>query len=160
MRWPRMAATDAFRDEHAELLEHIEQLRLTAAALPEQSSKERAKHREHALEFFRGTLIPHAEAEEEVLYPAVAEILGDGRATATMISDHRAIVARIDALASTDLSDTDRLQELLYGLHALLVVHFHKEEEDYLPLFEDRPPDEVRAIFERMGHGNGDGHAR
>lgn len=155
-----MTATDGFRNEHAELLEHIEQLRSTAAALPKQSAEERAKHREHALEFFRGTLIPHAEAEEEVLYPAVAEILGDRRATVTMISDHRAIVARIEALAGTDLDDIDRLQELLYGLHALLVVHFQKEEEDYLPLLEDRPAEEVAAIFEHMGHGHGDGHAR
>jgi iron-sulfur cluster repair protein YtfE (RIC family) len=150
-----MASVRAFREEHAELLEHVERLRTTAAALPRLSGKERAGHRQEALEFLRRTLIPHAEAEEEVLYPAVAEILGDPRATATMISDHRAIVARIDALADADLDDVDRIQELLYGLHALLLVHFHKEEEDYLPLFEDRPDEEVAAIFERMRHGHG-----
>jgi iron-sulfur cluster repair protein YtfE (RIC family) len=28
------------------------------------------------------------------------------------------------------------LQELLYGLHALITVHFRKEDELYLPLLE------------------------
>lgn len=72
-----------------------------------------------------------------------------------MISDHRAIVSRIDALATAGPDDVEQLQELLYGLYALLIVHFRKEEDDYLPLFDERPPEEVAAIFERMGeHGH------
>lgn len=151
----RMSATDAFREEHAELLEHIEQLRAVAARLPGMSPAEREAALRPLVDFLRGSLVPHAEAEEHVLYPAVAAVLGNPEATATMISDHRAIVSRIEALAATGPDDVDRLQELLYGLHALLIVHFHKEEDDYLPLLEKRPPEEVEAIFQRMGeHGH------
>ncbi len=152
-----MGATDAFRAEHAELLEHVEQLREAARRLPQMETAEREAAVGRILEFLRDSLVPHAEAEERVLYPAVASLLGNPEATATMVSDHRAIVARIEALAATGAEDVDRLQELLYGLHALLILHFHKEEDDYLPLLEGRPEEEVAAIFERMGHH---GHAQ
>lgn len=146
-----MSSTQAFRNEHAALLEHVEHLRVAAAQIPEMTPDERGQTTQRILAFLRGTLVPHAEAEERVLYPAVADVLGNAEATATMVSDHRAIVARIDALAATDAGDVARLQELLYGIYALLIVHFHKEEDDYLPLLERRPPAEVAAIFERMG---------
>ncbi|HEX8753869.1 MAG TPA: hemerythrin domain-containing protein [Solirubrobacterales bacterium] len=150
----RPSPTAAFREEHAALLEHVEHLRAVAAGLPTMGDAERTEELKHILDFLRGTLIPHAEAEERVLYPAVAELLGDPRSTATMISDHHAIVARIEALAASAPDDVERLQELLYGLHALLIVHFHKEEDDYLPLLEARPAQEVAALFEEMGHGH------
>lgn len=146
-----MSSTDAFREEHAALLEHIEQLRALAARLPGMSPAEREAALRPITDFLRGSLVPHAEAEEHVLYPAVAAALGHPEATATMISDHRAIVSRIEALTATRPDDADRLQELLYGLYALLIVHFHKEEDDYLPLLERRPPEELEAIFQRMG---------
>lgn len=154
----RPSPTAAFREEHAALLEHVGHLRTVATGLPAKDEAKRAAELKRILEFLRGTLIPHAEAEERVLYPAVAELLGDPRATATMISDHRAIVARIDALAATPPGDVERLQELLYGLHALVIVHFHKEEDDYLPLLDARPPQEVAALFEQMGAAHGHGH--
>jgi iron-sulfur cluster repair protein YtfE (RIC family) len=149
--------TQAFRDEHAALLEHVEQLRLVASRLSSMGPEDRAEALRQVLGFLRGTLVPHAEAEEHVLYPAVATVLGHPEATATMISDHRAIVARIEALQTVAADDTERLQELLYGLYALLIVHFRKEEDDYLPLLEAEPPQEVAEIFARMeqhGHGH------
>jgi hypothetical protein len=59
----------------------------------------------------------------------------------------------IEALAETDLGDVARLQELLYGLHALIRVHF-EEEELYLPLLNERPDVAERVvdqIHERHG---------
>lgn len=150
-----MSSTDAFREEHAELLEQIERLRHLAARLPGMEPAEREAELQPILSFLRGSLVPHAEAEERLLYPAVAALLGNPEATAPMVSDHRAIVSRIEALAAAEPSDVDQLQELLYGLYALLIVHFHKEEDDYLPLLEKRPPQEVEAIFQQMGeHGH------
>lgn len=68
-----------------------------------------------------------------------------------------AIAERIAALADADRSDTARLQELLYGLHALITVHFRKEEEVYLPLLEQRPEAEVEDLLARV---TGDVHGR
>ena len=153
-----MSDIESFREEHAALLEHIGHLRSLAAQLPDQDVDERAAGVERALGFLRGSLIPHARAEERVLYPAIAGLLGSPEATATMVSDHRAIVARIEELARTQPEALDRLQELLYGLHALLVVHFRKEEEDYLPLLERAAPERIATILGEMGH-EGSGHS-
>jgi iron-sulfur cluster repair protein YtfE (RIC family) len=58
----------------------------------------------------------------------------------------------IEALAETDPGDIARLQELLYGLHALITVHFEKEEEIYLPLLDARPDLAERVMKQIGGH--------
>jgi hypothetical protein len=45
--------------------------------------------------FLRGTLVPHAEAEEEVLDPEWAKLVRFDGAAVPMVHDHEAIVARI-----------------------------------------------------------------
>ena len=53
-----------------------------------------------------------------------------------MSYDHLAIRHWISKLAETDPSDTDRLQQLLYGLDALIRVHIWKENELFLASFD------------------------
>lgn len=140
--------TDPIRRDHEELREHVEHARFAAREIPRLSVDERAQLVGRVLDFVRGTLVPHAEAEERVLYPEVAKILGSPQATAPMIADHRAIRELAADLAEADDEDGDRLQELLYGLHALVAAHFRKEEELYLPLLDERAGDEVRRALE------------
>jgi hypothetical protein len=71
-----------------------------------------------------------------LLYRDVAKLLGHPEATAPMTHDHVAIRVRTVDLAATKETEVDRLQELLYGLYALITVHFWKEELLYLPLIE------------------------
>jgi hypothetical protein len=153
-----MRPTEPFRKEHEQLLEHIEHIATAARELPRLSDEERDALRERILGFLRGTLIPHAKAEEEVLYPEWAELLGFADAAAPMIHDHEAIVARIDQLARTDVHDVDALQELLYGLYALISVHFRKEEDLQLPAFDAAPPEVTEALLARMELATGHGH--
>lgn len=129
-------ATETLHAEHVTLSEHVEHMRLAARELPELSAEERTQLLARILDFLQGTLLPHAEAEERGLYEGVAKLLGDERATAPMVYDHRAIREWIADLAATPIDDVARLQELLYGLYALIEVHFRKEEELYLPLVE------------------------
>lgn len=143
--------TGAVRDEHEQLLGHVEHLREAAREVPRLSPEERAAVIERILAFLRGTLIPHAEAEEHVLFPEVARLVGHPEATASMTLEHAAIRARTDALADADPSDVSSLQELLYGLQALITVHFSKEEDIYLPLIDAQPPQLAKEIIERMG---------
>lgn len=154
--------TQAFRNEHRELLEHIEHLAEAAREVPRLSDEERDALRGRMLGFLRGTLIPHAKAEEGVLYPEWAKLVGFADAAAPMIHDHEAIVARIDRLERADVGDVDLLQELLYGLYALISVHFRKEEDLQLPAFDAAPPEIAEAVFERMatatGHTHEDAH--
>lgn len=74
-----------------------------------------------------------------------------------MIHDHEAIVARIERLEAADSSDIDTLQELLYGLNALISVHFRKEEDLQLPAF-DAAPAVAERVLARMSAATGDGH--
>lgn len=50
-------------------------------------------------------------------------------------------------LAAAAPTDTVTLQQLLYGLHELLLVHFRKEEDVYLPLLETRPDADVQTLL-------------
>jgi len=132
--------TDAFRAEHRHLRDHIEHVRLAAREIPELSLEERTAVVGRVLYFLRHTLAPHAETEETLLYPEFAQILGSPHALQPMVYDHVAIRERIGELDETDVGDTARLQELMYGLYALIVVHFWKEEEIYLPLLDVPEP--------------------
>jgi iron-sulfur cluster repair protein YtfE (RIC family) len=149
--------TEAFHEEHRQLLEHVEYIRVTARELPGLGAEERSARRRRILDFLQEVLLPHAGAEERFLYPKVAEILGDRRSTDTMSRDHVAIGERIEALGAAEVTDTATLQELLFGLYALIAVHFEKEEEVYLPLLDGEPEDELGALFERMAEASGHG---
>jgi iron-sulfur cluster repair protein YtfE (RIC family) len=129
--------TQSLRKEHAELLEDVAQLRLSARELPELSPGERTLLLARILDFLQGTLVPHAALEEREIYPRVARILGHDDATAPMLYDHLAIRERIADLAATPVEETERLQELLYSLHVLIRTHFWKEEDLYLPLLRE-----------------------
>lgn len=89
-------------------------------------------------------LVPHEEAEEAELYPALTRALGSGEAVAPMSRAHaeigrltRRLGAHLDALDAGAELDPERRQDLLaclYGLHALLQLHYLQEEESYFTL--------------------------
>ena len=145
--------TQAFRDEHQDLLEHVERIRIAARELPWISWAERREVVDRVLRFLNETLIPHAEAEERGLYPEWSRLVGYPDAAAPMIQDHRAIRARAARLADAELSNTEAMQELMYGLYALILVHFEKEEEIQLRALDEQPPEAVERILERMAAG-------
>jgi iron-sulfur cluster repair protein YtfE (RIC family) len=154
-----MRSTEPFRREHEALLSHIEHVGQAAREVPRLSEDERAALVGRILEFLRGTLVPHAKAEEVVLYPEWAKLVGFEGAAVPMIHDHEAIVERIERLERTDAADVDTLQELLYGLYALISVHFRKEEDIQLPAFDAAPPELTRSVLEQMQAQSGHTHA-
>jgi hemerythrin len=152
-----MRPTEPFRHEHEQLLEHIEHIAHAAREMPRLSEEERDDLRKRILGFLQGTLVPHAKAEEEYLYPEWAELVGFPDAAVPMVHDHEAIVARVGRLEAADPSDVDALQELLYSLYALISVHFRKEEDLQLPAF-DAAPEVATRVLERMGAAGGHAH--
>ena len=148
--------SEAFREEHRELMVHVERIRDLARELRELPAEKRKPRLDEVLAFIANTLVPHAGAEEAVMYPEVGRLLGASEAPEPMVYDHRAIRERAAALERTDPADAAAVEELLYGLHALIVVHFEKEEQIYLPLLESQPEAVARSVFERMdAHGHG-----
>jgi iron-sulfur cluster repair protein YtfE (RIC family) len=153
-----MLPTQPFRDEHRELVKHIEHLAEAAREVPRLTSEERGALRDRVLDFLRGTLLPHAAAEEEVLYPEWARLVGFADAAVPMLHDHEAIVARVRRLEVVDVENVDALQELLYELHALVSVHFAKEEDIQLPAF-DAAPEVAERVLHAMAAAGGQAHA-
>jgi hypothetical protein len=102
--------------------------------------------------FLRNTLIPHAQTEELVLYPALDSVLGTrGYATATMVLDHRAIANRTLELVSLLDQDPTGFQQKAVAVAALVEHHFAIEEDFVLPnlarVMSDRA---LRALLQRM----------
>jgi iron-sulfur cluster repair protein YtfE (RIC family) len=162
-----MAATEPLRQEHRALLPHIDQILATAdaiGAVPIARSR-RAVGAVHA--FLVEHLLPHARAEDAVLYPLVGKLMGAPEATATMRRDHVEVgrltdelgrlLARLDA--GVDSAEVERnLRRVLYGLHAVVTLHFAKEEEVYLPLLDARlSADEADDLFMAMARAASDG---
>ncbi|GIH93197.1 hemerythrin domain-containing protein [Planobispora siamensis] len=109
----------------------------------------------------RHRLIPHAQAEDAVLYPRVEEVMHAPGATATMSRDHEEVVALTGEPARSRASLTGPpapgqrrgLQRILYGLHALVRVHFAEEEEIYLPVLDaGLTAAQAEEMFAEMHH--------
>jgi iron-sulfur cluster repair protein YtfE (RIC family) len=152
--------TQSLREEHKELMPHIEAVRTVADSVGEAPTSPLCQGIDEVYEFLTHHLIPHAQAEERALYPVVGKVMGTPEATATMSRDHVEIGQFTEELAAlrSNLSgetisapQAKALRRVLYGLYALVKVHFAKEEEVYLPLLDARlSSEEARSMFEAM----------
>lgn len=152
--------TQPLRDEHKELYRQVENLRLAGDVVNESLTTLAHEKIEMAYDFLTHHLIPHAHAEDKALYPMVQKVLGSPQATATMTRDHVEIGRLTQELGSLRVHKTllsipfDQamaLRRVLYGLYALIMLHFAKEEEIYLPLLDaNLTAEEAREMFEKM----------
>jgi hypothetical protein len=122
--------------EHERLLDHAEHIRIAALELPILSPEERRELIDRIVSFLRGPFAAYGESEARALYPHLESVLHDRRATAGMKYDLHVIRDFADALAHANVHDTSKLQQLLYGVHAMIAVHFRKEDDLYLSLLE------------------------
>lgn len=155
--------TEPLRAEHRELVPHIEALATAGdsvgtAPRAEQVEKVHASH-----EFLTKQLIPHAVAEDKVLYVEVDRLIGSNGstdATDTMVRDHTEVgrlTERLGELADRlhqgELSTAEQqdLRQVLYALNGIVDLHFAKEEEVYLPLLDrELSAEEAQRMFEQM----------
>lgn len=133
----------AFEEEHRELRPPLETLREVADRLGGDPPEVVLPRLRRVHRFLTEELLPHERDEERRLYPAVGRLLGGSEVTATMSRAHAEIerlVARLGrhlALAEETGLRPDRIDDLracLYGLHAVLNLHFTQEEEAYFSL--------------------------
>ena len=148
------------RDEHRELMIRIELLRTLADSIGSASAESIREGVGQVYTFLIHQLIPHAQAEEQVLYPTVGRLLRALEATETMSRDHLEVIRLTEELETlrmhlfyTSMSESDEqaLRRVLYGLYAIIKLHLAKEEEIYLPMLEARlPAEEVDRMVEVM----------
>ncbi len=132
--------------EHLELISVVEQCRSVADRLDLLSPVERLAQVNQLYEAVHDRLLPHEKVEETRLYPLMAELLGGEDPTGTMSRAHVEIAhlsrllgqllseAKVDGFPDGDLPE---LRRVLYGLHAVLRLHFAQEDEAYLSLLQD-----------------------
>lgn len=152
--------TRVLREEHKELTPHLDHILSLAHDIEPGTDVHLVERIRRVHAFLGDHLLGHARAEEEALYPAVARATGAPETTATMSRDHEEIGAMVDALAVVvegltggliGAAAARELRRLLYGLHAVVRLHFLKEEEVYLPLLDERLTDEEgRALIEAL----------
>lgn len=109
-----MSAIDINR--RYELIELVQELRLAARTVRAQTIAERRVGRDLLTAFVRERLEPHALHDEEGL---------------------EALILWTETLERADPADLDQLQELLYGIDALVRVHLWRETG--MPLVPPEP---------------------
>jgi hemerythrin-like domain-containing protein len=154
------ALPQVVRDEHKELIGRIELLRTVADSIGSASLEALREDVGQAYTFLIHQLIPHAQAEEQVLYPTVGRLLHTLQATETMSRDHLEVIRLTEELEALRLhlfyaplreSDEQALRRVLYGLYAIIKLHLAKEEEISLPILEARlHAEEVDHLVEAM----------
>jgi len=139
---------DFIHHEHNTLRPHVELIRVTADAVGEVPLPILRDLTNTVLGFLVRELLPHAREEKEILYRTVEQATQSPGSTATMNREHLEVSKMADQLgdlhaltvAEADLSDrTIRdLRRVLYGLYALVNLHFLKEEEIFVDILDRR----------------------
>jgi heavy metal translocating P-type ATPase len=131
---------DRFRDEHREFVPWLARIRTVADRLESYSPVEARDELQQIRWFLTERLPQHEEEEEAAVYPVVSRLMGGEDPMGTMTRAHleidhlsRVFVHLVDDVppegpAVEDLVD---LRRVLYGLHAILRLHFAQEEEAY-----------------------------
>ncbi|OCB24640.1 cadmium-translocating P-type ATPase [Mycobacterium malmoense] len=151
-----------FDAEHDELRDAVDVLRDAADRLAAAADRPALEAIGHAHTVLVERIIPHERAEETQLYPALAHPLGTSEATAPMSRTHAEIQRLSDrigahlalARGSGEIGpdQVDDLLACLYGLHALLRLHFLQEEESYFTLAEDEPAPQRPDVRDTLAH--------
>jgi heavy metal translocating P-type ATPase len=147
----RLEASDAelgrrFSDEHVHLRADVERIRDAGDALGTEAASDALARVRGVHGFLIEELLPHEEAEDTELYPVLDRVLGGSDPTATMSRAHAEIAHLIRRLGrllddigpeGPDSDDIQELRRVLYGLYAILRLHFAQEDEGYFSLVED-----------------------
>ncbi len=137
-----------FSAEHRELRPDIDVLRAAADSLGSAPGPASLALVRRAHQLLVTEIEPHEQAEDRQLYPLIADALGGTDPTGTMSRTHAEIgrlTARTGSILNRIGDDTPapadilELRRLLYGLHAILELHFAQEEESYLSLAHEDP---------------------
>ena len=139
-----LALLRRFAAEHDRLHEVLPLLRTAADVLAVQADRSAIEALRRAHAALEERLVPHEEAEEAELLPAMARRFGSSEAVAPMSRAHaeigrltRRLHSHLDAIDDGAQLDPERRQDVLaclYGLHVLLELHFVQEEESYFAL--------------------------
>jgi soluble P-type ATPase len=144
-----LAAAEAtrLRREHHDLVPVIDRIREVADRLPELPPPAARRELGSIDSMLREKVVPHEVRDDAALYPRVGRLIGGDDPMGAMSRGHREIlglarkleqeVARFPA-EGPDPAMVREMQRLLYGLEAVLRLHFAQEDEIYHALADGR----------------------
>lgn len=139
------SARQSLRDEHVAYREHLEHPRRIADSLADAPPDELRRGLDHLSETLVNVLLPHAEREDQLLYDAFTSTPGAPTAGSLIRPDHIELRRLVDEFmklrprVKAPLSPrvANDLRRILYSIHAILKLHFAKEEGLYLAFLEE-----------------------
>ncbi|BEV72646.1 heavy metal translocating P-type ATPase [Paludibacterium sp. THUN1379] len=128
---------NALREEHQQLLPLLNRLTEVAALLPQASEAEQYQRLQALCHQLTEELLTHEQQDEQGLYPAVTAMLPGEDPLAALSRSHQEIHREVRRLAqlttllqtSCTVAAIQDIQRSLYGLEAILRLHFAQEEE-------------------------------
>jgi heavy metal translocating P-type ATPase len=145
---PATDVADRFRREHREFAPELQRIRSVADRLEDLPPDQAARELEAVRVFIAERLPQHEEEEEAAVYPVVAGLMGGEDPMSSMARAHVEIahLGRMYQQLLDDLppegptpDDVMDIRRVLYGLHAILRLHFAQEEEAYAWLSSGDP---------------------
>lgn len=136
---------EQYRAEHHQLRPGIKRIRQLADRLDLLPPLEARGELTSLYRFLADDVIPHEAAEDATVYPAIAQLIGGDDPTAVMTRAHLEISHMVNVLGrhleeldgeGPTADDIRELRRVLYGLDAILRLHFAQEDESYLALIE------------------------
>lgn len=133
------------RAEHDHLIPKLNMIRDTADRLDHVTAARARDDLERVQALLVDEILPHEAKDEREVYPQVSSVLPGEDPMALMSRGHREIFHLIGvfqnqmadlAPGGPDPADIRDLRRTLYGLHAILQLHFDQEEELYMALHE------------------------
>jgi iron-sulfur cluster repair protein YtfE (RIC family) len=152
---------DHVKTEHAHLRPHLDQIRTAADAVGNVPPHILRDMTESTVGFLLHELLPHARMENEILYKALEEALHAPGSSRVLQHEHTEISRYVDELTSLNASIVDghvlgdhtvgELRRVLYGIYALVMSHFAKEDHVVSTILEAKlPADEQDRLLEAL----------
>jgi hypothetical protein len=145
---PGTDVAERFRKEHREFAPELHRIRDVADRLDQMDPLTLRAELDAVRVFLAERLPQHEEEEEEAVYPVVARLMGGEDPMSSMARAHVEIshLVRVFQQLLVDLppegpdrDDLVDLRRVLYGLHAILRLHFAQEDEAYAWLSAEEP---------------------
>ncbi len=139
--------TETFRAHHAEIKNKLDDAAAHAMALSSATPEEASELFHRIVHFFHHELIPHAEAEERILYAAADRLVQTAhgrRYTDALRYEHTVIARQVQALHAAMQRDDrspeaiDEFQRRTLELVGLIDAHFGVEENVVLTAFDEQ----------------------
>jgi iron-sulfur cluster repair protein YtfE (RIC family) len=149
----QLELSSRLHEHHRELRPRIEELAALANRLGDLAATDAARELESARVFLVEKLLPHEQEEQRTAYPMLVRLVPGEDPTGPMIRTHHEIArlarlfARLVAQVPPEGPHPAALRDLrriLYGLHAVLTLHFAQEDELY-GLLGTPPTSNVRS---------------